>query len=102
MSNPTTQYTVGGLDLSAIFQPLSQGSAIGYDTNYAVSGYGGDGTCNMTPGCGEDAVSGFSQLYGNYFYGSGGGVGVGGYISVPISNYGGNGSNGVVMLWWLD
>jgi len=40
MSNPTTNYTVGGLDLSAIFQPLSQGSAIGYDTNYAVSGYG--------------------------------------------------------------
>jgi hypothetical protein len=40
MSNPTTNYRVGGLDLSAIFQPLSQGSAIGYDTNYAVSGYG--------------------------------------------------------------
>ena len=63
---------------------------------------GGDGTGNMTPGCGEDAVSGFSQLYGNYFYGSGGGGGVGGYISVPISNFGGSGSNGVVMLWWLD
>jgi len=40
MSNPTTHYTVGGVDLSAIFQPLSQGSAIGYDTNYTVSGYG--------------------------------------------------------------
>mgnify|MGYP000458644191 CR=1 FL=1 len=63
---------------------------------------GGDGTGNTTPGCGEDAVSGFSQLYGNYFYGSGGGGGVGGYIPVPISNFGGSGSNGVVMLWWLD
>ena len=40
MSNPTTNYRVGGVDLSAIFQPLSQGSAIGYDTNYTVSGYG--------------------------------------------------------------
>jgi hypothetical protein len=72
MSNPTTHYTVGGLDLSAIFQPLAQGTDISYNTNYTVSGYGGDGTGNMTPGCGEDAISGFSQLYGNYFYGSGG------------------------------
>jgi hypothetical protein len=40
MSNPTTNYTVGGVDLSNIFQPLSQGSAIGYNTNYTVSGYG--------------------------------------------------------------
>lgn len=40
MSNPTTNYRVGGVDLSTIFQPLSQGSAIGYDTNYTVSGYG--------------------------------------------------------------
>lgn len=63
---------------------------------------GGDGTGNMTPGCGEDAVSGFSQFYGNYFYGSGGGGGVGGYLSAPVANFGGNGSNGVVMLWWLD
>ena len=40
MSNPTTNYTVGGLDLSNIFQPLVQGSAIGYNTNYTVSGHG--------------------------------------------------------------
>ena len=63
---------------------------------------GGDGTGNTILGCGEDAISGFSQLYGNYFYGNGGGGGVGGYIPAAIANFGGNGSNGVVMLWWLD
>ena len=40
MSNPTTHYTVGGLDLSNIFQPLASGTDISYNTNYTVSGYG--------------------------------------------------------------
>lgn len=64
--------------------------------------FGGEGTGNTTLGCGEDAINGFSQAYGNYYYGNGGGGGVGGYISIPVSNFGGNGSNGVVMLWWSD
>ena len=65
MSNPQTFYTVGGVDLSNIFQPLSlgtqypnptsytipsgadlntifanisSGSSIGYNTNYTVNG----------------------------------------------------------------
>ena len=38
MSNPQTFYTIGGLDLSSIFQPISYGSSIGYDTGYKVNG----------------------------------------------------------------
>jgi hypothetical protein len=46
---------------------------------------------------GEDATYGL-QL-GNYYYGNGGGGGA----TIPSpDNYGGNGGNGVVMLWWLN
>ena len=40
MSNPQTYYTVGNVDLSSIFQPLSSGSNIGFNTSYNVAGYG--------------------------------------------------------------
>jgi hypothetical protein len=40
MSNPKTNYTVGGVDLSSIFQPISLGSASLITTNYSVFGYG--------------------------------------------------------------
>lgn len=40
MSNPTTNYTVSGVDLSGIFQPLSLGSASTVTTGYSVTGYG--------------------------------------------------------------
>lgn len=38
MSNPQTYYTVGGIDLSSIFQPLSLGSPYPYLTGYTVNG----------------------------------------------------------------
>lgn len=37
MSNPTTNYLTGGLDLSSIFMPLSQGSAYSLNTGYTVN-----------------------------------------------------------------
>lgn len=40
MSNPTTYYCVGSVDLSNIFQPLLFGKQITYDTNYNVPRYG--------------------------------------------------------------
>lgn len=40
MSNPQTFYTVGGIDLSGIFQPLSLGTQYANATGYAVNGYG--------------------------------------------------------------
>lgn len=40
MSNPQTYYTVGALDLSSIFQPLSLGTKSNITTYYNVSGYG--------------------------------------------------------------
>lgn len=36
MSNPQTFYTVGGLDLSGIFQPLALGQAYPYTTGYKI------------------------------------------------------------------
>jgi hypothetical protein len=71
--------------------------------------FGGAGTGSLSTN-GESAINGFTLSGGfdmgdaNYFYGNGGGGGVGGYFSIfeTINNYGGNGSNGVVMLWWLS
>lgn len=69
--------------------------------------FGGAGTGNLSTN-GESAINGFTLSGGfdmgdaNYFYGNGGGGGVGGYISGTPTNYGGSGSKGVVMLWWLD
>jgi hypothetical protein len=40
MSNPTTNYMVEGVDLSNIFMPLAFGTAIDYNTNYNIKGYG--------------------------------------------------------------
>jgi hypothetical protein len=37
MGNTTTKYTVGGVDLSNIFQPLASGTDISYNTNYTVA-----------------------------------------------------------------
>ena len=37
MSNPTTYYTVGGIDLSGIFQPLSLGTQYPNATGYEIS-----------------------------------------------------------------
>lgn len=46
---------------------------------------------------GEDAIYGLQS--GNYYYGNGGGGAA--TVNSP-DNYGGNGGNGVVMLWWLN
>jgi hypothetical protein len=37
MSNPTTNFLTGGVDLSSIFMPLSQGSAYSSNTGYTVN-----------------------------------------------------------------
>lgn len=45
MSNPTTNYTVAGVDLSNIFQPISLGMPIDFSTNFIV--YGSGDLCNI-------------------------------------------------------
>jgi len=37
MSNPTTNFLTGGVDLSSIFMPISQGSAYSSNTGYTVN-----------------------------------------------------------------
>lgn len=58
----------------------------------AGSIYGGSGGGNSTKR-GQDAVNGFSG--GNFYYGNGGGG-----SAFDSNQFGGNGSRGVVMLWW--
>ena len=58
---------------------------------------GGNGYGSSAGSNGGDAIYGLSS--GNYYYGNGGG----GAATVPSpDNYGGNGGNGVVILWWLN
>jgi hypothetical protein len=61
----------------------------------AGSTSGGTGFDSTLGNSGEDAIYGLSN--GNYFYGNGGG---GGSTASLNNNYGGNGGNGVVILWW--
>lgn len=63
----------------------------------AGSTTGGDGYGSSSGFAGEDAIYGLKN--GNYFYGNGGG---GGSSVASTPSYGGNGGNGVVILWWSN
>jgi photosystem II stability/assembly factor-like uncharacterized protein len=76
MSNPRTDYTVGAVDLSSIFQPLSLGTKSNITTYYNVTGYGdlnnifaaypGSGTKAATTGYNVTNYGDLSNIFAKY------------------------------------
>jgi hypothetical protein len=83
------------LSIGAIYYGNGGGGGAQSSGGSAGSTSGGAGSSSGTNG--KNATSGLSG--NNYYYGNGGG---GGAQTPSGNNYGGDGSNGVVILWWQN